>query len=347
MTHYSKHLIQQGNKIKSALAQLNDLAADAILFVVDADHRLLGSMTDGDVRRGFLRGLSFDNAVEDFIQANPKYIVKGEYSISQVIEYRKKNFRIVPVVDKDKRVVNVINFRFFKSYLPLHAIVMAGGRGERLKPLTDEVPKPLLPVGNKPIIEHNIDRLASYGIENFTISLRYRGKQIEDFLKDGSHKSIDIDYVWEEEPLGTIGAVRTVENLKHETILLTNSDLLTSIDYEDFYVDFLQSDAVLSVATIPYEVKIPYAVLETTDNSVLSFKEKPTYTYYSNAGIYLIRRESLKMIPKGFFNATDFMEMLLAKGMKINSYPMRSYWLDIGNPEDYAKAKHDINHINF
>src|SRR5689334_14032279 len=108
MTHYSKHLIQQGSKIKSALAQLNDLAADAILFVVDADNRLVGSMTDGDVRRGFLRGLTFDNAVEDFIQSNPKYFVKDTYSLSQVIEYRKKNFRIVPVVDKDKRVVNVI-----------------------------------------------------------------------------------------------------------------------------------------------------------------------------------------------------------------------------------------------
>lgn len=347
MTHYSKHLIQRGSKIKSALAQLNELAADAILFVVDTDNHLLGSMTDGDVRRGFLRGLTFDNAVEEFIQPNPKFFVKGEYSISQVIDYRKKGFRIVPVVDKDKRVVNVINFRFLKSYLPLHAIVMAGGRGERLKPLTDTVPKPLLPVGGKPIIEHNIDRLVSYGIENFTISVRYRGKQIEDFLKDGSSKNVHIDYVWEEEPLGTIGAVRTIKNLNHETILLTNSDLLTSIDYEDFYFDFLRSEAALSVATIPYLVKVPYAVLETDENSVLSFKEKPTYTYYSNAGIYLIKREALEMIPEGFFNATDFMEMLLAKGMKINSYPVRSYWLDIGNPEDYAKAQHDINHISF
>ncbi len=346
MRSYNNHLIKRGSAIKQAMAQLNELAADAILFVVDDNNKLLGSMTDGDVRRGFLRGLSFENKVEEFIQANPRYLVKDKYDLQQVIDYRKNNFRIIPILDAGGHVVNVINFRFLKSYLPLHAIVMAGGRGERLKPLTDTVPKPLLPVGGKPIIEHNIDRLASYGIEDFSISVRYRGKQIEDYLKDGSQKNIRIEYVHEEEPLGTMGAVRDV-NCLHPDILLTNSDLLTNLDYEDFYFDFLQSGASMSVATIPYSVKIPYAVLETSNNHVLSFKEKPTYTYYSNAGIYLIKREVLKMIPAGFFNATDFMEMLLQKALKVNSYPVRHYWLDIGNPEDYAKAQNDINHITF
>lgn len=348
MAEYKKHLIREGSFIKEALAQLNDLAADAILFVVNENIQLVGSLTDGDVRRGFLKGLTFNHKVEEFTQANPKFLRRGNYSIEEVIKYRKSGFRIIPVVDKDNRVVNVINFRFFKSYLPIDAVIMAGGRGERLKPLTDTVPKPLLTVGEKPIIEHNLDRLASFGIDDFWISVRYLGNLIQEYFKDGQAKGITIDYVWEEDPLGTIGAVSTIDSFQHDYVLVTNSDLLTNIDYEDFFLDFLKSDAVLSVVTIPYSVNIPYAVLETSNGHVVSFKEKPTYTYYSNGGIYLIKREALNMLPKNsFYNATDLMELLISKGMKVNSYPLRGYWLDIGKPEDYKKAQEDIQHILF
>lgn len=349
MITYHKHLIKKSETIKAALKQLNELAADAILFVVDENHRLIGSMTDGDVRRGFLRGLTFDSKVEEFIQPNPKFLIKCKYSIEQVIDYRNQNFRIIPVVDDQRRIVNIVNFRFLKSYLPIDAVVMAGGRGVRLKPLTDVTPKSLLPVGTKSIIDHNVDRLISYGVDDFWMTLRYLGDQIERHFEKASAKNVSIRYVWEDAPLGTIGAVGNIndQEFNHETILLTNSDVLTNLDYEDFYLDFIKSGASLSVATVPYSVKIPYAVLETSNSHVLSFKEKPTYTYYSNAGIYLIKRDVLKLIPDGFFNATDFMEMLLNKGHVVNSYPVRGYWLDIGNPEDYAKAQTDINHINF
>lgn len=348
MNDYKRHIIKKGKYIKDALARLNELASDAILFVTDEEERLLGSLTDGDVRRGFLKGLSLEHKVEDFIQANPKYLRKDNYSIEQVINYRKNHFKVIPVLDTRERIVNVVNFRFFKSYLPVDAVLMAGGRGERLKPLTDTVPKPLLMVGEKPIVEHNIDRLASYGIDDFWISLRYLGEQIKSYFKDGSDKGVSINYVWEEEPLGTIGAVSTICSFQHDNVLITNSDLLTNLDYEDFFLDFIKSDAVLSVVTIPYSVSVPYAVLETKDGNVLSFKEKPTYTYYSNGGIYLIKKEILSMLPKTtFFNATDLMELLLSKGMKVNSYPLRGYWLDIGKLEDYKKAQEDIQHIRF
>lgn len=348
MIDYKRHLIKEGSFIKIALAQLNELAADAILFVVDIEGVLLGSLTDGDVRRGFLKGLNFENKVEEFTQSNPKFLRRGNYSIEEVIEYRKNSFRIIPVIDKDYKVVNVINFRFFKSYLPVDAVIMAGGRGERLKPLTDTLPKPLLRIGEKPIIEHNLDRLVSYGIDDFWVCVRYLGNLIEDHLKDGSEKGIVIDYVWEDTPLGTIGAVTKIESFQHDYVLLINSDLLTNIDYEDFFLDFLKNDAALSVVTIPYTVNIPYAVLETSNGHVMSFKEKPTYTYYSNGGIYLIKKEVLAMLPKNsFYNATDLMELLLSKGMKVNSYPLRGYWLDIGKPEDYKKAQEDIHHIKF
>ncbi|MDT0554151.1 nucleotidyltransferase family protein [Urechidicola vernalis] len=348
MTDYRDHLLSSESTIKEALVKLDHLAKDAILFIVYADNTLLGSLTDGDVRRALIKGTSISENVEGVIQSNPRFIRKGESNIQKIIEYREGNYRIIPVLDKFNRVVNVINFRFLKSYLPIDAVVMAGGRGERLKPLTNDTPKPLLKVGEKPIIEHNIDRLRSFGIDDFWLSVRYLGEQLEDYFKDGSHKHICTEYVWETEPLGTIGAVSKVKNFKHDYILVTNSDILTNLNYEEFFLNFLESGADLSVVTIPYDVPIPYAVMETEDNKVISFKEKPTYTYYSNGGIYLMKKEVLKLIPKDkFYNATDLMEALIEKNFLVHSYPLRGYWLDIGKHDDFAKAQKDINKVNF
>jgi len=345
---YKKHLLQKGSTIREALTRLDFLAKDAIVFIVDGDNHLVGSLTDGDVRRGLLKGFSIDNLVNEIIQPNPKYIRKGERNINKVIEYRENNYRILPVLDKANKIVNVINFREVKSYLPVDAVIMAGGRGERLRPLTDSTPKPLLKVGNKPILEHNLDRLRLFGIDDFWITVKYLGEQIEDFFGDGHEKSIKIEYVYENEPLGTIGAVSKIKNFSHEFVLVTNSDLLTNIDYEHFFLDFLKKDADFSVVTIPYSVDIPYAVLETNNGHVLNFREKPTYTYYSNGGIYLMRRDVLKHLPiEKHFNATDLMETLIKNGNKVVSYPLAGYWLDIGRHEEYEKAKKDILTVNF
>lgn len=348
MNTYKKHLLQKGSTIREALTRLDFLAKDAIVFIVDGDNHLVGSLTDGDVRRGLLKGFSIDNLVNEIIQPNPKYIRKGERNINKVIEYRENNYRILPVLDKANKIVNVINFREVKSYLPVDAVIMAGGRGERLRPLTDSTPKPLLKVGNKPILEHNLDRLRLFGIDDFWITVKYLGEQIEDFFGDGHEKSIKIEYVYENEPLGTIGAVSKIKNFSHEFVLVTNSDLLTNIDYEHFFLDFLKKDADFSVVTIPYSVDIPYAVLETNNGHVLNFREKPTYTYYSNGGIYLMRRDVLKHLPiEKHFNATDLMETLIKNGNKVVSYPLAGYWLDIGRHEEYEKAKKDILTVNF
>ncbi len=348
MINFKQHFLQENSTIKQALVKLDELAKDAILFVVDQNEKLVGSLTDGDIRRGLIKGITIDNTINDVIQENPRFVRKGETDIQKIIEYREGNYRIIPVLDKDNVIVNIINFRFFKSYLPIDAVVMAGGRGERLRPLTDNTPKPLLKIGDKPIIEHNIDRLVSYGVDDFWLSVRYLGEQLEDYFKDGSQKNIKTDYIWETEPLGTIGAISKVDNFQHDYILVTNSDILTNLDYEDFFLSFIKSGADLSVVTIPYDVKIPYAVLETNKNEVLSFKEKPTYTYYSNGGIYLMKKEVLNLIPKNaFFNATDLMEALIQKNFKVHSYPLRGYWLDIGKHEDFKQAQEDINHIKF
>ena len=348
MNSYKKHLILSGCSIKKALSVLNELSLDAILFVVDANDKLIGSLTDGDIRRGLLNNFTIESVIDKIIQPNPRFIRKGNYDIQKIIEYRERGYRLIPVLDDNDIVVNVINFRYIKSYLPIDAVIMAGGRGQRLQPLTDFRPKPLLNVGNKPIMEHNLNRLVMFGIDDFWVSVRYLGKQIEDYFGKGNEKNINIDYVWENEPLGTIGAVSKINNFKHEYVLVTNSDLLTNIDYEHFFLEFIKTEADLAVLTIPYQVVIPYAVLETEKGEVKSFKEKPTYTYYSNGGIYLIKRELLNFIPKNnFYNATDLIEVLIQKNKKVISFPFSGYWLDIGKHEDFEKAQNDINSIKF
>jgi dTDP-glucose pyrophosphorylase len=348
MRIYKEHLILSGSKIKQALLQFNILASDAILFVVDANDKLVGALTDGDVRRGLLKGFTINSFVDEIIQDNPRFITKGDNNLEKIIEYREELFRILPVVDENMRVVNVINFRTIKSYLPIDAVIMAGGRGQRLQPLTDNMPKPLLKVGNKPIMEHNIDRLASYGIDDFWVSVKYLGEQIEQYFGNGHQKNIKIEYVWETEPLGTIGAVSKIANFEHDYVLVTNSDLLTNIDYENFFLDFIKQKADFAVLTIPYQVNIPYAVLETKDGRIKSLKEKPTYTYYSNGGVYLMKKEMLQHIPSNsFFNSTDLMESLINQDFKVISYPFSGYWLDVGKHEDFEKAQIDIQNLKF
>ncbi len=348
MRNYRDHLFQSGNTIKEALIKLDELAKDAILFIVDSNDNLIGSLTDGDIRRALIKGITIDHVADDIIQKNPRFIKKGERDINKVIEFREGNFRVIPIIDENDKVVNVINFRETRSYLPVDAVIMAGGRGQRLQPLTDTTPKPLLKVGSKPIMEHNLDRLALYGIDDFWVSVKYLGEQIEDYFGDGSSRNAKIDYVWENEPLGTIGAVSKIENFRHDYILITNSDVLTNLDYEHFFLEFIKQGAAFAVATIPYHVNVPYAVLETEENEIKSFKEKPTYTYYSNGGIYLMKKEVLKYIPENlFFNATDLMEKLIEQKYNVVSYPLSGYWLDVGKHEDFEQAQIDIKNIKF
>lgn len=348
MQTFHRHIAKINTPVREALKQLDTLAADAILFLVDDERKILGSLTDGDLRRGFIKGLGLENHLSEFIQPNPKYIQQGKYDLNEIIELRKKHFSIFPVVNSQMQIINVVNFKHQQSYLPVDALIMAGGRGERLKPLTDVTPKPLLKIGDKPIIEHNIDRLASFGIDDIWLSVRYLGEQLEDYFGDGSRKGIRVKYVWEKDPLGTAGALALVSDFVHDHILMMNSDLLTNIDFEDFFLFFQREEADLAVACIPYQVNIPYAVMETDGKKVTGLKEKPTYTHYSNAGIYLMKKEVIDIFPKyNHFNATDLMEELIKEGKKVVAYPLMGYWLDIGKHEDFIKAQQDIKQVKF
>jgi dTDP-glucose pyrophosphorylase len=343
-----EHIIHKNQTVLTVLKRLDELASNAILFVVNNDQILLGSISDGDIRRGLIKGLNLENELLDFVQENPKYFTSKDYNFNEMVNWREHNYRIIPVINSNKQIVDIINFSQQRSYLPVDAVIMAGGKGTRLLPLTQDTPKPLLMVGEKPIVEYNIDRLKLYGIRNITLSIKYLGEQIKKYFKNGEAKQLTIDYIKEDQPLGTIGAVSLKDSFVHDYILVMNSDILTNIDFEDMFKVFVEKDADMAVATTPYEVDIPYGVIETNNDQIIGLKEKPTYTYYSNAGIYLIKKTALNNIPKGeHFNATDLMEKLYTSGKTVTHYPILGYWLDIGKPHDYKKAQQDIEHIKF
>lgn len=346
MSDFKKHLIRKEQSVKEALNKLNMLGSDAILFVTDDNGRLMGSLTDGDIRRGFLKGYEFNTNLIEFCQPSPVFIELEKYNINDLDNYRERNLKIIPILNAEGHVTEILNFRVQRSLLPLDAIIMAGGEGRRLRPLTENTPKPLLKIGGKPIIEHCIDRLKLYGVKNIYISVKYLGQQLVDYLGDGSNKELNIQYIWEDEPLGTIGALSLIDQSLKDHVLVMNSDILTNIDFEDFYRDHMEKEADMSVASIPYKINIPYAVLETNGHRILSFEEKPTYTYYSNGGIYLLHKEIIKSIPRAEkYNATDLMTDVINRGMKLVNYPLLDYWLDIGRHEDFERAQEDFKHF--
>ncbi|WP_295127395.1 nucleotidyltransferase family protein [uncultured Chitinophaga sp.] len=344
---WEKHLISNSATILQALERLNDLGSNLTLFIVDEHNTLHGSLTDGDIRRALIRNVTVAERVDAIMNKDCSYLVNKNIDFVVLQTLRNRQIKLLPIVDEQKRICRLLNLEKVRSVIPVDAVIMAGGEGRRLKPLTDSIPKPLLPVGDKPIIEHNVDRLDSFGVENIYITVKYLGEQIEHYFKNGRERNISIKFVREDEPLGTLGACSLIKDFRHEYVLVMNSDLLTDINYEDFFIEFIRSGADMAVATIPYVINVPYAVLETQDNFVQTFKEKPTYTYYSNAGIYLVRKELLENLPyNSFFNATDLMDDLIGQNKKVLSYPLLGYWLDIGKHEDYKKAQEDIKHIS-
>jgi len=348
MIDIKNNIITNDQTLKTALQMLNGLGEDLTLLVTNNTQQLIGTLTDGDIRRGLLNGLLIDDLVTKFMNSDFCYVNQNNYKVIDVVKAKERAIQILPVLNDAKQIVHIINFTLHKSYLPVSAVIMAGGEGIRLRPLTDKLPKPLLKIGNKPIIEHGIDWLIRYGIVDYKIALNYLGEKITEHFGNGSAKNIEISYIREKSKLGTIGALGLVEDFKNEHILVLNSDLLTNIDLEEFFLQHESKNADLSVACIPFNVNIPYAIMETDHENVLKLREKPTITYQSNAGIYLIRKNIIKNIPPNqLLNATDLIEKLIVAGKKVVYYPILGYWLDIGKMDDYNKAQNDIKFIQW
>ena len=261
-------------------------------------------------------------------------------------QQKEKKMRLVPVLDSYRHILEIINLEKYKTKLPIDAVIMAGGKGERLRPLTEKTPKPLLKIGEKCIIDYNVDNLIENGVEHISVTVNYLGEQLEEHYitpRDG----VKINTVREPKYLGTIGSIQFITRFYHDTILLMNSDLFTNIDLEDFYLHFIEHNADMSVAAVPYSVSVPFGIFDLDGRHVKGVIEKPTYNYYANGGIYLIRKVLLeKYIPKNtFFNATDFMEKLISEGHKVIRFPLSGYWIDIGNKQEYQKAQDLVKHL--
>jgi len=345
MKDFINYTIDRNISCLDALRKLDDEKSNQTLFVLDEQKRLIGTVTDGDIRRGLIRGLNLDSPIYQFCYPNFSFI-NGKLDVSTIHNLKKEGIKVLPKLNKLGQIEKIYDLSRLNSILPLHAVIMAGGKGERLRPLTDKTPKPMLPLGDKPIIEHNIDRLISFGINTITISVRYLSDQIISYFGDGSSKGITINYIEEDAPLGTIGCVAQITPTEHDAILILNSDVFTNIDFENFYLTFEKENADMAVASIPYSVDIPYAIMELNHNNITNFKEKPRNTYYANAGIYLIKKECINLIPKhSFFNATDLMDSIISKNGKLIHNPITGYWIDIGKHDDYNKAKEIIKHL--
>lgn len=343
------HLISKDITLLEALSRICDLAPEPlVLFVIDEEKRMVGTLTDGDSRRALIAGASVSDKVEKIMHRNFNYMkVEDIDEVKEIKRQRDLRMRLVPVLDAEKHIVEIINLEKYNSRLPFDAVLMAGGKGERLRPLTLETPKPLLKVGDKCIIDHNVDRLISYGVKYISVTVNYLKEQIEEHFVE-PRGGVKVNTVREPKYLGTIGSIRFVETFHNDTILVMNSDLFTNINYEDFYLHFKEHDADMSVAAVPYSVQVPYGIFKIENRrDIIGLVEKPTYDYYANAGIYLIKKSALNLIPEDtFFNATDLIEALISQGKRVIRFPLNGTWIDIGNPQEYKRANELVNHMH-
>ena len=321
MCDFSKYVVKDNITIREALIALNNLTNDVlVLFVVDGQDHLVGSLTDGDIRRKLIDGVNISEKVSVVMNSNFRFVYENAFCVETLKELKATGITLLPILTEDKKIVKVYNLKKKKSILPLDAVLMAGGKGERLRPLTEQIPKPLLKVGDKAIIDYNIDNLISYGVSHINVTVNYLGEQLERHFEQ-LREGVKVNCIREPQYLGTIGSIKFIDTFYNDTILLMNSDLFTNINFEDFFLHFLQNEADMSVAAIPYSVSVPYGIFELEERTIKGVREKPTYNYYANSGIYLIKRELLSLIPEGvFFNATDFMEKLIEMCIRDRHY---------------------------
>lgn len=343
----NKHIIRESVSLIEALRQINNLAVHPlVLFVVNEKGQMVGTLTDGDSRRALIAGASLTVSVDKVMHRNFNFLRKGvDDDVQHLHEQKEKKMKLVPILDEADHIVEIVNLDKYITRLPVDAVLMAGGKGERLRPLTEQTPKPLLEVGGKCIIDHNVDRLISYGVKHINVTINYLGEQIEEHFatpRDG----IQVRTFREPKFLGTIGSIKFVDTFYNDTVLVMNSDLFTNIDYEDFFLHFAENEAEMSVAAVPYNVSIQLGILDLDGHNIKGLIEKPKYNYYANAGIYLIKKRALAEIPDDtFFHATHLIEKLIAQGKKVIRYPLNGTWIDIGTHQEYERAKELVKHL--
>lgn len=341
-----EHIIPASATLVEALRRLNALPGRAMtLFVTDDENgRVTGTLTDGDIRRAIIRGMSLDGHAGDAACRSFRFLPEGTPDVEALRHFRMDGITLIPVLDKDGCAVRIIDLNRTHTELPLRAILMAGGKGERLRPMTLNTPKPLLEIEGKAIIDYNVEALAACGITDITVCTRYLAEQIDSHFATPV-AGVDVKCVREKIPLGTIGAATLTGTPAEGETLVMNSDLLTTISFEEMYLRHKDSSADITIGVIPYQVSVPFAILSLDGENVTGIEEKPSYSYYANAGIYIFSNKILRMLRPGVrTDATDLIAEAIAAGHKTTYYPIKGTWIDVGSPADFRQASELMRH---
>lgn len=327
-----------------------DRGARGIALVLDDERHLIATVTDGDIRRAILAGMDLNLPATVLIEQreppfdSPITAPAGTDDPALLHMMAGTSVRHIPLVDESGRVIDVADLsELVREYeLPLQAVVMAGGYGTRLRPLTDGLPKPMLPVGDKPLLELIVEQLRDVGIRQVNLATHYKGDIIAEHFKDGRDFGVDIRYVREDEPLGTAGALSLLEE-SDQPLLVINGDILTRVDFRAMLNFHRDHNADLTVAVRQYEFRVPYGVIETDGVAITGISEKPVVRQFINAGIYLLNPSVQRLIPNGRpYDIPDLIGHLLQSGRPVVCFPVREYWLDIGKTDQYDQAKADV-----
>lgn len=345
MKSWKDVLIKHDTTILEAMKLIDETTMQFAAVVNDGMH-LLGTVTDGDIRRGFLNGLSLESPISEVMNKTPFCEESGKQLIYYRKQMRKRKLKQLPIISND----NVLQHILFSEELDLaikkdnKVVLMVGGLGTRLRPLTETVPKPMLNVGNKPILETIIESFKSYGFTNFILSVNYKKEMIMDYFQDGSHLGVTIEYIEETKRLGTAGPLSLILEHPTEPFFVMNGDLLTKVNFEQLLEFHNETESAATMCVREYEYQIPYGVIETENHELLSIVEKPVHKSFVNAGIYVLNPIAVEYVPTGeFYDMPKLFERLMVEESKVSVFPLREYWLDIGRIDDYEKANGDYN----
>lgn len=317
--------------------------------VVDDNMHLLGTVTDGDIRRGILRGLPLEIPIHKVMNKSPVCGESGKKTFYYKELMSKRQLKQLPIVDHKRRVQQILFIEDVAQALQKENIVvlMAGGLGTRLRPLTDDIPKPMLTVGDKPILETIIESFKSFGFTKFVLCVNYKKEIIKDYFQDGAYLGVEIEYIEENKQLGTAGALALLTEKPNEPFFVMNGDLLTKINYEQLLDFHNETKSVATMCVREYEYQVPYGVIETENHRLLSIVEKPVHKSFVNAGIYVLNPEVLQDVPQHeFYDMPNLFKDIMDQQREVAAFPLREYWLDIGRMDDYEKANTDFE-MNF
>ncbi len=343
MSPADRIIVQQEKSFKEAVALINETRS-GIALVVNEKRKLCGVMTDGDIRRAILKGVSLDDPVSLAMVKNP-FAVSPGCSKGEIFRiFVEKSIGHLPVVDQDNNILGICYESHFRKegMLDIPVVIMAGGFGKRLRPHTDKIPKPMLEVGGKPILQILVEKFRDLGVKDFYITVNYLSDVIENHFGDGSSLNVNINYVRESKPLGTAGSLRMLEGRIQTEFLLMNADIMTSFDFKDMHNFHLNRGSELTVAVKRYDLQVPFGAVNVMNERLIGLSEKPELNININAGIYMLKPELINEVPDGAFtDMTDLIEKSLKDGKKVFSYSIDGSWMDIGRPDDYKKASED------